>query len=310
MARKILIDTDPGIDDSMAILSALRSPELEVIGLSTVFGNADIDSCAMNGLRLVELEGHSHIPVAKGAGAPLFREELDLGTQVHGSDGMGNTNPLPPLGTLDPRFGAQFILDMVKQYPGEVTLVPLGPLTNIALALQQDPGFTDQVKEVVLMGGCAFTAGNISPVAEANIFHDAHAAEIVFRANWDVTMIGLDVTTKIIVKPADLEKMYAANNPAVDLLHRIQPCYQKFHDQIYGLNGAFHLHDPSVIAFLLAPDLFTCIEAPVYVETSGLCAGKTIADIHRQWGDRKPVKIAVDADASAVINLLIHLLSQ
>ena len=310
MPRKILFDTDPGIDDSMAILSALRSPELEVIGLSTVFGNADVDSCAMNGLRLVELEGHNNIPVAKGAGAPLFREDLDLGTQVHGLDGMGNTRPSPPRGTLDPRFGAQFILDMVKQYPGEVTLVPLGPLTNIALALQQDPGITDQVKEVVLMGGCAFGTGNISPVAEANIFHDAHAAEIVFRANWDVNMVGLDVTTKIIVRPADLDKMYTANNPAVDLLHRIQPCYQAFHDQIYGLNGAFHLHDPSVTAFLISPDLFTYIEAPIYVETSGLCAGKTIADVHWQWGDRKPVKIVVDADAKAVINLLIQRLSQ
>lgn len=310
MAQKILIDTDPGIDDSMAILAALRSPELDVIGLTTVFGNADVDTCALNGLRLVELEGHNTIPVAKGAGAPLFREELDLGTQVHGFDGMGNTNPPPPQGDLDPRSAVQFILDMVRQFPGEITLMPLGPLTNIAMAVQQEPGITEMVKEVVLMGGCAFGVGNISPVAEANIFHDAHAAEIVFRADWDVTMIGLDVTTKIIIRPDDLAVLYAANNPATDLLRRIQPCYQQFHDQIYGFNGAFHLHDPSVTAYLLAPELFTFIEVPVYVETSGLCAGKTVADVHRQWGDRKPARIAVSADASAVIKLLIQRLSQ
>jgi uridine nucleosidase len=310
MARKILIDTDPGIDDSMAILSALRSPELDVVGLTTVFGNADVETCSLNGLRLVELEGHGNIPVAKGSGTPLFRRELDLASMVHGFDGMGNTNSPPPLGELDRRPAVQFILETIRQYPGEITLVPLGPLTNIAMALQQDPSIASQVKEVVLMGGCAFGAGNISPVAEANIFHDAHAAEIVFRTDWDVTMVGLDVTTKILIQPEDLAELYSANNPAADLLHRIQPCYQQFHDQMFGFGGAFHLHDPSVTAFLIAPDLFTCIEAPIYVETTGLCAGKTIADIHQQWGARKATQIAVDADSRAVINLLIQRLSQ
>lgn len=310
MTQKIIIDTDPGIDDSMAILAALRSKELEVIGLTTVFGNADVDTCAQNGLRLVELEGHETIPVAKGAGAPLFRTELDLGTHVHGLDGMGNTHPVPPRGELDPRPAVHFILDMIYQYPGEITLVPLGPLTNIALALHQAPEIASLVKEVVLMGGSAFEAGNISPVAEANIFHDAHAAEIVFRADWDVTMIGLDVTTKILIKPEDLADLYAGNNPAANLLQRIQPCYQAFHDQFYGLGGAFHLHDPSVTAYLLKPDLFTYIEAPVYVETTGLCAGKTIADLHHQWGERRPAKIALGADDRAVVNLLVNCLTQ
>jgi purine nucleosidase len=310
MPHKLLIDTDPGIDDAMAILSALRSPELEVVGLTTVFGNADVDACSLNGLRLVELEGHDAIPVAKGAGAPLFRPELDLATQVHGLDGMGNTNPALPLGQLDPRPAAQFIVDMIRQHPGEITLVPLGPLTNIALALHQDPGIASEVRGIVLMGGCAFGVGNITPMAEANIYHDGHAAEIVFRADWDVTMIGLDATTKIIVQPEDLARLYAGNNPAVNLLQRIQPCYQQFHDQFYGMNGAFHLHDPSVIAYVLEPGLFTCIEAPIYVETGGLCFGKTIADVHRLWGERKAARIAVDADARAVLDLLIGRLTQ
>jgi inosine-uridine nucleoside N-ribohydrolase len=309
-SQKIIIDTDPGIDDSMAILSALRSSEFTILGLTTVFGNTDIDNCSQNGLRLVELEGNHQVPVAKGAGAPLVLPDLELGTSVHGLDGMGNTNPPPPTGQLDPRPAADFIVDTVKENPGEVILVPLGPLTNIALALHQEPGIASMVKEVVLMGGSVFAPGNISPIAEANIYHDPHAAEIVFRTDWDVTMIGLDVTTKIVVQPEDLEYLYAGNNPAVNLLKEIQPCYQQFHDQLYGLGGAFHLHDPSVVAYLLAPQLFTCIDAPVFVETSGLCAGKTIADLHQQWDQRRPSKIAVDADAKAVVNLLSERLRQ
>ena len=310
MTEKILIDTDPGIDDSMAILSALRSPELEIIGLSTVFGNTDIENTSLNAMRLLELEGNETIPVAKGAGSPLFREALDLATEVHGVDGMGNANPPKPKGELDPRNAAQFIIDMVHEYPGEITLAPLGPLTNIALALHQDPGISKLVKRVVLMGGSAFAPGNISPVAEANIFHDAHAAEIVFRTDWDVTMIGLDVTTKIIVTSEDAERLYAADNPAVNLLEKIQPCYRKFFDKVYGFGGSFHLHDPSVIAFLLNPDLFETIDAPVYVETSGLCAGKTIADLHQVWGERRAASIAVEADGRAVIELLVKRLTQ
>lgn len=310
MSEKILIDTDPGIDDSMAILSALRSPELEIIGLSTVFGNTDIENTSLNALRLVELEGHGTIPVAKGAGSPLFRDVLDLATEVHGEDGMGNVHPPRPVGELDSRTGAQFIIDIIHQYPGEITLAPLGPLTNIALALHQDPGISKLVKRVVLMGGSAFVPGNISPVAEANIFHDAHAAEIVFRTDWDVTMIGLDVTTKIIVTSEDAERLYAADNPAVNLLEKIQPCYRQFFDKIYGFGGSFHLHDPSVIAFLLAPDFFKTIDAPVYVETSGLCAGKTIADIQKIWGERRATRIAVEADDRAVIDMLIKRLTQ
>lgn len=310
MTQKIIFDTDPGIDDAMAILAALRSPELEVLGLTTVFGNTDVNSCAMNGLRLVELEDNAHIPVAKGAGAPLVVPELNLGTHVHGLDGMGNTNPPEPAGQLDPRRGADLIVDLVHQHPHEIILAPLGPLTNIALAIHQAPEIISLVKEVVLMGGCIYGPGNISPAAEANIYHDPHAAEIVFRADWDVTMIGLDVTTKILIDQDDLEVIYAAGNPAVSLLKKIQPCYQAFHDQFYGLNGSFHLHDPSVTAYLLNPDLFKCIEAPVFVETTGICMGKTVADPHRMRGERKAVQVAMDADSRAVIQLLSERLTK
>jgi inosine-uridine nucleoside N-ribohydrolase len=320
MVQKIIIDTDPGIVDAMAIFAALRSPDLEVLGLTTVFGNADVDACSLNALRLVELESNGHIPVARGCGKPLVIPVDSLGTAVHGKDGMGNTNLPLPHGKLDPRHAAQFIIDTVMTNPGEVTLAPLGPLTNIALAYSLEPRMAAMVKEVVLMGGCAFTLGNISPVAEANIYHDPHAAEIVFAAPWKVTMVGLDVTTRIVMHPDYLATLYAAGNPAVKLLERIQPCYQEFHDQVYGLKGAIHTHDPSVVAYLLDPELFTCEQMRVYVETEGRCIGKTIADQHRQFQnkseckglvtERPDVNIPLLVDEEGVLSLLLNLLSR
>jgi uridine nucleosidase len=280
MAQKIIIDTDPGIDDAMAILAALHAPELKVLGLTTVFGNTEVELCSLNVLRLVELEGNDHIPVAQGCGQPIVHDIISFSAGVHGKDGFGNTNLPLPHGKLDPRHAAQFIIDTVKANPHEVILAPLGPLTNIAMAYRLEPRIAPLVKEVVLMGGCAFALGNISAVAEANIYHDPHAAEVVFAAPWKVTMVGLDVTTKIVMRPDYFEKLYAAGNPAVELLEKIQPCYQAFHEQIYGLKGAIHTHDPAVIAYLLAPELFRCEEMPVYVVTEGLCLGKTIADKH------------------------------
>lgn len=328
MAQKIIIDTDPGIDDAMAILAALHSPELEVLGLTVVFGNADVDSCAQNALRLVELEGNDHIPVAKGCGKPLVLPADSFASLVHGRDGFGNTNLPLPHGNLDPRHAAQFIIDTVLAYPHEVTLVPLGPLTNIALACALEPRIIPLVKEVVLMGGCAFALGNISPVAEANIYHDPHAAEVVFAAPWKVTMVGLDVTMKIIMTPDYLAKLYATNTPAVRLLELIQPCYQNFHQVIHGMGGAIHTHDPAVIAYLLEPDLFYCEKMPVYVETSGHCFGKTVADKYHkifstlQWNkgiggedgeaavERPSTTIPLRADEAGVLDLLFGLLTQ
>jgi purine nucleosidase len=309
MSRKIIIDADPGIDDAMAILTAFRSPELDILGITTVFGNTEVEYCSTNALRLAEIAGKESLPVVKGADRPMVLPDLALGTEVHGLDGMGNTNPPPPKGALDPRGAVEFIVETVKQHPGEVSLVPLGPLTNIGMALHKAPEIAEMVDEVVLMGGNAYARGNISPAAEANIFHDPHAAEIVFRTNWQVIMIGLDATTKIIITPEKLEELYAADNEAVRLLQSIQPAYQAFHDQIYGLGGAFHMHDPSVTAYLLRPDLFEIEEAPIYVALTGRAIGKTIPDFQHMWGDRPSTKFAVGADSEAVIDLLIERLS-
>ena len=328
MPQKIIIDTDPGIDDAMAILAALHSPDLEVLGLTTVFGNTAVDLCSLNALRLVELEGNDHVPVAQGCGQPLVHDITTFSAGVHGKDGLGNTNLPLPHGKLDPRHAAQFIIDTVMANPHEVILAPIGPLTNIAMAYRLEPRIAPLVKEVVLMGGCAFALGNISATAEANIYHDPHAAEVVFAAPWKVTMVGLDVTTRIVMGPEYFEKLYAVGNPAVKLLEKIQPCYQAFHEQIYGMKGAIHTHDPAVIAYLLAPELFRCEEMPVYVVTEGLCLGKTIADKHHHIFrstqaakgigeeavesavERPSTTIALGVDEPGVLQLLYKLLTK
>jgi purine nucleosidase len=304
MPKKIIIDTDPGVDDTIAICTALRSPEVEVVGLTSVFGNAPGEITAQNALRLVELEGNNHIPVARGSDIPLVAPLEKLGTWVHGEDGMGNTNPSAPQGKLSGQSAAEFIVDMAHQFPNQITLVPVGPLTNIALALLLDPSIASLIKEIVIMGGAVTIPGNMTPVAEANIYHDANAAEIVMRAGWPLTLVGLDVTQKTIMTPLYLQGLFNADNPAVKLIQNILPCYQKYFNDFEGLNGSIHTHDPSAIAYVLNPGLFKTIAVPVYVETRGRCMGQTIADWKKQWGERPNVNACVDVDSEGVLALL------
>ena len=304
MAKKIIIDTDPGVDDTIAICTALRSPEVSVIGLTSVFGNAPGEITAQNALRLVELEGNNSIPVARGSDTPLVLPPDMLGTWVHGEDGMGNTNPPPPKGKVISQSAAEFIVKMAHKYPHEITLVPVGPLTNIALALLLDPQISNLIKEVIIMGGAVSNPGNISPVAEANIYHDPHAADIVMAAGWPLTLVGLDVTHKTIISTAFQQELFSADNPAVNLIKCILPCYQNFFNEFHGMGGDIYTHDPSAIACAIDPNLFQTRAAPVYVETKGRCAGQTIADWKRQWGDRPDVNICIDVNSEGVLALI------
>ncbi|BBB49350.1 nucleoside hydrolase [Pelolinea submarina] len=304
MAKKIIIDTDPGVDDTIAILTALRSPEVEVIGLTSVFGNVPGEIAAQNALRLVELEGHGDIPVARGSDVPLVFPLEKLGTWVHGEDGMGNTQPPAPKGKVVDKSAAEFIVEMAHAYPGEVTLVPVGPLTNIALALRIDPGIAALIKEVVIMGGAVANPGNMTPVAEANIYHDPHAADIVMAAGWPLVLVGLDVTHKTIITPEFQQMLFKAGNPAVELISKVLPCYQNFFNNLYGLNGAIYTHDPSAISYVINPDLFTTKDVPVFVETEGRCVGQTVADWAHQWEERTPVKVCLDVNSEGVLALL------
>ena len=310
MTKKIIFDTDPGVDDTMALTFALRSPELEIVGVTSVFGNAAGSVTAQNALRLVELEGNDHIPVARGADRALVFPAMELGTMVHGEDGMGNTNPPPPKGKLLDMYAAEFIVETVLANPGEITLVPVGPLTNIALALRLEPRIVDLVAEVVLMGGAAHVPGNITPLAEANIYHDPHAAQMVFSADWQVTMVGLDVTNQVVMDNAYFDRLLAARNPAIDLIRQILPCYRGYFDRSYAANGAIFTHDPSAVAYVIHPDLFQVQKFPVVVETDGRCMGKTIVDDQNRWVDYRASNVCVGVDAQGVLELYLERLTK
>jgi purine nucleosidase len=187
------------------------------------------------------------------------------------------------------------------QKPGEITLLPLGPLSNVGLALLLEPAIAQNVKEVILMGGSAYDRGNASPVAEANIYNDPEAASLVFNAPWKLTMVGLDATHRCIMDQAYLDGLYAANTAATGLIQKILPCYQQFHHEFYGMGGSIHTHDPSAIAYAIDPTLFVTKEMPVYIETEGLSAGDTVPDPARQWKESPLTTVCLDVDAARLL---------
>jgi inosine-uridine nucleoside N-ribohydrolase len=306
MPKKIIIDTDPGIDDAMAILFAFAAPELEVIGLTTIFGNVHTPLATQNALRLVEYAGRPHTPVAHGADKPLVIAFDEAPTIVHGSDGLGNTHQPPPHGHPVDRSAAEFIIERVMAQPGEVTLVPIGPLTNLALALELEPRIAHHVAEVALMGGAATVNGNVNPAAEANIWHDPHAADKVFTAGWPVTMVGLDVTMATVMDEAYLTGLRGSRYG--DLVFQVSRFYQQFHKLAHGLD-ACHTHDPSVIAYLIDPTLFTTERGSIRVVTDGIAMGQTLMDRRREWlspnewSDMPEVNVCVGVDSARLLDL-------
>jgi inosine-uridine nucleoside N-ribohydrolase len=306
--RKILIDTDPGIDDAMAIFYALESPELEVVGLTTVFGNAHTVVTTRNALTLLEIADRTDIPVAAGAVKPLAMEYRGPVAFVHGPDGQGGVDLPPPTTVSVDADATHFIIETVMSSPGEITLVPLGPLTNIALAMLIEPRLTENVAEIVLMGGAAFVGGNASPAGEANVLNDPEAADIVFGADCPIVMAGLDVTERTLMTNDDLRKITHIDSPQARHLTAIVPYYADFFAQRLGLDG-IHVHDSSAISYLIAPQHYTWVEHPIRVDCGhSFCRGKTlpakrISDHEGPWHGRQPVRILTNVDARAVIEL-------
>ncbi|SVE40212.1 uncharacterized protein METZ01_LOCUS493066, partial [marine metagenome] len=226
--RKIIIDTDPGIDDSMAIFYALNSPEIELLGLTTIFGNASTEICTINALRLLEIAGRSDIPVYKGAEKPISSERRGSPGFVHGLDGQGNSNLPPPKISVQNETALEFLHKTIRDNPGEVTLVPIGPLTNIAELLIHDGSIDQDIKEIILMGGNAISEGNATPTAEANIINDPEAADIVFSANCEISMVGLDVTNKVFMSKEEINILCQFDDPRSEHLKKIIPFYYDF----------------------------------------------------------------------------------
>jgi len=304
--RRLLIDTDPGVDDSMMIQLALASPEVQVEALTTVFGNSDAATTTRNALTNLEVAGRADIPVARGAGRPLTRSPLaKYPTHVHGADGLGNANWPAPRGAPITTPAAALIVERVMQAaPGELTLLAVGPLTNLALAVRLEPAMAERVREVVIMGGTS-GRGNVSPTAESNIHHDPEAARIVFHAGWPLTMVGLDVTTRTLMTPAHLAEIRGARTPAAELIGAITPFYFAYHRGRLG-RDVMPVHDSSALAYVLDPSLFTTEPAWVDVEVRGeLTTGQTVADFRPQLGRKPNVDVCVDVKSDRVLELCL-----
>jgi len=313
--RKILIDTDPGIDDAMAIFYALESPEFEVVGLTSIFGNADIDVATVNALKLLEIAGRTDIPVARGVDQPLAMPFRGAVAYVHGADGQGDVFLSPPTTSVNELDAPHFIIQSVLDAPGEITLVPLGPLTNIATAFQLEPTLSSKLAGIVLMGGNAFVGGNASPAAEANILNDPEAADIVFGADCQVVMAGLDVTEPTLMTTSDLARIAMFDNPRAQHLAAIVPFYANFYRQRLGIEGIC-IHDSTTISYMLAPHLYTWVDYPVRVDIgNSVCRGKTqpavhVSDVETAWTGRRPVRILTEADTRAVVELELERLAR
>ncbi|MFN3145798.1 MAG: nucleoside hydrolase [Paracoccaceae bacterium] len=279
-AQKIIIDTDPGQDDAVAILLALASPELDVLGITTVAGNVPLPLTTRNALQVCELAGRP-VPVHAGCDRPLKRH-LVTAEHVHGKTGLdGIALPDPSTGPA-PGHAVDFLIDTLRaEPPRSVTLCPLGPLTNIATALRDAPEIADRVARIVLMGGAYFEVGNITPAAEFNIYVDPEAAEIVFRSGIDITALPLDVTHKTLMTAPRVAAFRDMGTRAGEAVASWTDFFERFDKEKYGSDGA-PLHDPTVIGYLLRPDLFTGRRINVEIETlSDLTRGMTVAD---WWG--------------------------
>lgn len=277
MAQKIIIDTDPGQDDAVAILLALASPEIEVLGIVAVAGNVPLALTQLNARKVVELSGRE-VPVFAGCDRPLDRD-LVTAEHVHGKTGLDGIELPEPRLPLQDRHGVDFIIDTLRAEPaGSVTLVPIGPLTNIALAFRRAPDIIDRVQRMVLMGGAYFEVGNITPAAEFNIFVDPEAAAEVFAAGVPLVVMPLDVTHKALTSRDWVDQMRALPGRCGPAVAGWTDFFERFDTAKYGSEGA-PLHDPCTIAWLLDPDLFQGRQINVEIETQGRwTTGMTVAD--------------------------------
>ena len=282
MARKIIIDTDPGQDDAVAILLALASPDaLEVLGVTTVAGNVDLQKTTLNACKVLELAGRADVPVFAGCDRPMQRP-LVTAEHVHGESGLNGPDLPDPQMTPRTTHGVDFLIESLRQAkPGEITLCTLGPLTNVAAALQKAPDIAERVAEIVMMGGAYFEVGNITPAAEFNIFVDPEAADIVLKSGIAITMHSLDVTHSVLTTRERLERIARLGNGCGNAVAAMLAFSETFDLEKYGSEGA-PLHDPCVIAYLLQPELFGGRTINVSIETTGaLTLGMSVADYWR-----------------------------
>ncbi|WP_306117345.1 MULTISPECIES: nucleoside hydrolase [unclassified Roseitalea] len=308
--RAIIIDTDPGQDDAIAILLALASPELEILGITTVAGNVPLELTTKNARKICELAGRPETPVHAGASRPLMRR-LVTAEHVHGKTGLDGPDLPEPTMPVQPQNAVDFIIDTVRAHPdGHVTLCPLGPLTNIALALIKAPDIAPKIARIVLMGGGFFEGGNTTPAAEFNIYVDPHAAHTVFTAGVPIVMAPLDVTHKALTSNARLDALRAKGTPVCDAAAALLDFFDRYDEEKYGTDGG-PLHDPCVIAYLLRPELFSGRDCHVAIETgSELTMGMTVVDWWRVTKKPANANVLREIDATGFFDLIVERLAR
>lgn len=304
MVLPVILDCDPGHDDAIALILALASPELKVLAVTTSAGNQTPDKTLNNALRILTLLGRDDIPVAAGAPKPLARE-LIIADNVHGESGLdGPTLPDPGFAPVA-MTALELMAKCLRESPEPVTLVPTGPLTNIALLLAAHPELKSKIARIVLMGGAA-GAGNWTPAAEFNIYVDPQAADMVFKSGLPITMCGLDVTHEAQVMDEDIERVRAITNPVAQCVAGLLDFFMIYHrDPKWGFAGA-PLHDPCTIAWLLAPALFHGVECRVDIETGGThTSGMTVVDRYGLTGKAANALVLLGLDRAGFIDLLV-----
>jgi purine nucleosidase len=303
--RKIILDCDPGHDDAMAILLAHGSPQIELLAITTVAGNQTLDKTSLNALRVCSVAGIRDVPVAAGCDRPLIRE-LKTAAYIHGESGLDGPAFGEPTVRLDERHAVDVIIDLVMSSSGDITLVPTGPLTNIAMALRKEPRILQKVQEIILMGG-AYTRGNATPAAEFNIYVDPEAAAIVFNAGWPLTMVGLDLTHQALATPAVLERIAALRTPVA----RIAVELMEFFRETYRRNAGFDsppVHDPCAVARVIDASVMDCVKAFVAIETEGkFTSGMTVTDFR---SGQPNVQVATKLDVSLFWDLMVDAIAR
>ncbi len=308
--KKILLDMDVGIDDSVALAYAVASPNIELVGLSATFGNVHVGQSVANARFLLDLLGEKDVPVEAGLSHPLgakkYCRSKDV-VRIHGADGVGNIGekygvPVPDKDLLDADgHGVDLILDAARRYGSDLTLVPTGPLTNVAAAIRQDPQAMAGIGGIVMMGGALTVTGNVTKAAEANIIADPLACKEVFESGVPVTMVGLDVTMRTLLTSENAATWRATGARAGDYLADMLDYYIAQHASIHGMLGRCYAHDPSAVACVLHPEWFQALRLPLTCITEGPEAGRTTCPSQCvEYSASATTQACVDVDASAV----------
>lgn len=304
--QKIIIDTDPGVDDALTFLLALASPEIQLEALTSVHGNIGIDNTTRNALAVLELANASHIPVARGCETPLVSPTYKSDKNVHGFAGIGNAKLPEPKSMPISQHAIDYLIQRINAEPKQITLFTIGPMTNLALAIRKDPNVVQNLKELVIMGGAIKEGGNVSALAEFNIFADPHAAHIVFHSGIPMTLIPLDATMKCIFTTDDVNALITKYNSRIAYFVKdATEAYLDFY-KAHGFDGCA-LHDPLTLATIIAPELLTLEEYYVDVDISGgVSSGNTFADLLKVTGKPANMKVAMDVRGREFIDLFVE----